>query len=75
MPELLIRKLSAETIEGLKKRARQHRRSLQGEVVLLLEDVARRSGEFWNEAEKMRTKLRGKRFSDSAKLIREDRER
>ena len=75
MPQLLIRNLKAETIEGLKNRARRHRRSLQGEVALLLEDVAHRSEEFWDEVGRMRTKLRGKKFSDSAPLIRKDRER
>ena len=36
MAQLLVRDLEKETIERLKMRAKQHNRSLQGEVKLIL---------------------------------------
>jgi plasmid stability protein len=41
MKSILIRQLDVETLEGLKRRARRHRRSLQKEVEALLHDAAR----------------------------------
>ena len=41
MKSLHIRDLHEETLSGLKRRAARHRRSLQKEVQLLLEDAAR----------------------------------
>ena len=60
----------------LKSRARQHGRSLQGEVKAILEEATPMT---MNEAravsEKWQRYFKGRKFSDSAKLIREDRER
>jgi plasmid stability protein len=41
MKSLHIRNLEEETLEGLKIRAKRHRRSLQKEVEVLLNDAAR----------------------------------
>lgn len=41
MKSLHIRQLDEETVEGLKRRARRHHRSLQKEVEALLKDAAR----------------------------------
>lgn len=41
MKSILIRNLEEQTMEGLKRRARQHHRSLQKEVEALLIDAAR----------------------------------
>ena len=41
MKAMHIRQLDDETVEGLKRRARRHRRSLQKEVETLLNDAAR----------------------------------
>lgn len=41
MKSLHIRNLEEETLEGLKARARRHRRSLQKEVEVLLSDAVR----------------------------------
>lgn len=76
MAQLLIRNLDVETIERLKARARLHRRSLQGEVKLILEHEAAASKEDpWALADKIRAAFGSRKFSDSADLIREDRDR
>lgn len=79
MAQLLVRGLEPETVERLKQRAKRHRRSLQGEAKLILEDAAQKVSmeEARAIAEKIRKQLEatGKHFSDSAELIREDRER
>jgi len=76
MPQLLIRNLETETIERLKKQAKRHNRSLQGEVKSILEQSAKMTMEEARErAMKIRESFGKKRFSDSAELIREDRER
>ncbi len=41
MKSIHIRQINEETLEGLKRRARKHRRSLQKEIETLLEDAAR----------------------------------
>jgi plasmid stability protein len=76
MPQLLIRNLETETIERLKKRAKLHNRSLQGEVKSILELSAKMTMEEARErAIKIRASFGKKKFTDSAELIREDRER
>ena len=76
MAQLLIRDLDGETIERLKARAKLHRRSLQGEVKLILEHEALVSREDAVAlAERIRASFGGSRFSDSTELIREDRDR
>ena len=40
MPNILVRDLSPETIAALKRRAQQHRRSLQQELAAVLEEAA-----------------------------------
>ena len=76
MGSILVRGLDQRTIERLKERARLNGRSLQQEVKALLERAAetvtmpkaRRVSERW------RHRLGGRWFSDSAPLIREDRD-
>ena len=76
MAQLLIRDLDVETIERLKARAKQHRRSLQGEVKLILEKEAAACGDDSRAlAERIRAAFGSRTFSDSAALIREDRDR
>lgn len=78
MPQLLIRNLEDETVEQLKTRAKINHRSLQAEVQLILEQAAKiQPINFWRNAEKMRSHLAmtNKKFSDSAELLREDRDR
>lgn len=76
MADLLIRNLEAETVNRLKRRARSHNRSLQGEVKLILEqEAAREEAAAWDLADRIRASFRGRAFSDSAALVREDRDR
>lgn len=77
MAQLLVRGLEPETINRLKSRAKQHKRSLQGEAKLILEEAAQQMTmeEFRARAQKWRKRLAGRKFSDSAELIREDRDR
>lgn len=76
MPNLLVRDLDLETLDRLKQRAKRHRRSLQGEAKAILQEAATYSvAEARAVLERWRKHFKGRRFSDSARLIREDRER
>lgn len=77
MTQMLVRDLSPEVMERLKERARSNGRSLQKEVRAILEGAAesytmaeaREVSRSWHQ------RLAGIEHSDSAELIREDRDR
>ncbi|OGT41539.1 MAG: hypothetical protein A3F42_05845 [Gammaproteobacteria bacterium RIFCSPHIGHO2_12_FULL_37_34] len=76
MAELLIRNVELKVIKRLKLRAKLHHRSLQGELKYIVEaatkmsiEEARKASDTWHK------RLSGHSFSDSSKLIREDRNR
>ena len=76
MPDILVRGLDAETVKRLKARASQHGRSLQSEVKMLVERAAGTGSEQAAEVfERWEKRFAGRRFSASARLIREDRQR
>jgi plasmid stability protein len=77
MPHLLVRDLDARTMARLKKRAEEHQRSLQGEVRAILQAAATKMTrkEFVAATERWQLLFKGRRFSDSAALIRRDRNR
>ncbi|MBI5057069.1 MAG: hypothetical protein HZB61_10690 [Nitrospirae bacterium] len=77
MAQLLVRNIEPETIDRLKVRAKRHHRSLQGEAKIILEEAARKitMEEARKRVQQWRKKFAGKKFSDSAELIREDRDR
>ncbi len=76
MPQLLVRNLDEDTIKRLKTLAKQHGRSLQGQVRLVLEEAATLPmGEVSSLLEKWQRRLARRRFGDSAKIIRKDRGR
>ena len=76
MAQLLVRDLEKETIDRLKMRAKQHDRSLQGEVKLILQNAAKLSmTEASSIARDWQKRLAGRKFSDSSFLIREGRGR
>jgi len=79
MAQVLVRDLNAKVIASLKKRAQKNRRSLQGELKMILEDAARntslRVDEFIARTKKIRDRTSKRSQTDSATLIREDRER
>lgn len=77
MSQLLIRNVEEETVELLKQRAKLNHRSLQAEVLLILQHAAKvQPGKFWSNAGRIRERLQksGGSFSDSAELVREDRD-
>lgn len=77
MAQILVRDLEPTVVERLKERARCNGRSLQAEVAQILREAARMYtpeealalSEMWHQ------RLAGSAFSDSADLIREDRDR
>ncbi|MCH8069762.1 MAG: hypothetical protein IID16_10925 [Candidatus Marinimicrobia bacterium] len=76
MTQVLIRDLEPEVIEKLKNRAKRHSRSLQKELKVILQEAAKLDMLSARQvAERIRKKLSGRQFTDSTKLIREDRNR
>jgi plasmid stability protein len=76
MPGILVREVELETLEKLKKRAKKNGRSLQNEVRWIIVDVVESSSLSDEEtASSIKESLRGHEFSDSAELLREDRDR
>jgi len=78
MSDILIRGVDTRALQRLKARAKRNGRSLQGEAKLILEQAAGHSlPAALAAAGQWRKKLsrQGRRFTDSATLIREDRER
>jgi plasmid stability protein len=76
MADILIRDLNPTTLRRLKRSAKQHGRSLQAHLKLLLEEAtpftmveAAAASSAWHQ------RLQGRRFADSATLLREDRAR
>jgi plasmid stability protein len=75
MPNLLIRNLDEDVLKQLKAAAKAHGRSLQAEVHDVLRNAsARRLAETRRLSAQWLKRLHGSRHSDSAALIREDRE-
>ena len=76
MAQILVRNLDESVVDRLKKRATLNSRSLQSEVKLILEQAARLDAECASlVAERIRDRFGNRSFSDSADLIREDRDR
>ena len=79
MAQILVRNLDAKAVKKLKERARKAGRSLQAEAKMILEKEANSPkvdmATARKLAEKFRKRFKGRRFDDSADLIREDRDR
>ena len=76
MPQVPVRGLDQSTIERLQERAQRHGRSLEGELRTILQAAAEdMEVDARAAAERVQALFAGRRFSDSAELIREDRER
>ncbi len=75
--DILVRDLNKSTVNRLKSRAAQNGRSLQTEVKDILERSARQMTyrELYKRTVEFSQRFKGRRFTDSAELIREDRER
>lgn len=76
MPGILVREVEVEVLEKLKRRAKQNGRSLQSEVRSIIVDFVEKGSLSDEEtATAIKESLRGREFSDSAELLREDRDR
>lgn len=78
MANVLIRNIPEEVLDRFKNMAKNHRRSLQQELRVVLEKtVDQSSPDIFQKTSELRRKLRKKaiRFTDSARLLREDRAR
>ena len=76
MSNILVRDLDVRILGRLKVVARRHGRSLQGEIkTILTEAVAFLASEAVSVSARWQKNLTGRRLSDSAGLVREDRNR
>ena len=76
MPDVLIRGLELDVLDILKIRAKANNRSLQSELQTILTEAARKQTvDARQVAAKIRRELQGRKQTDSAKLLREDRDR
>jgi plasmid stability protein len=79
MAQIIVKSLEEELMDKLKNRARENGRSLQAEVKAILDQAMKEPGTDLAAAKRkidaIRKELKGKRFPDSAELIREDRDR
>lgn len=76
MPDVLVRNVEENILDQLKDRAKQNGRSLQKELKLLFRSFVETDALSSDEtAAKIRNSLRGRVHSDSAELLREDRQR
>ena len=77
MAQVLVRQLNDKVVDRLKKRAKEHGRSLQSEVKTILEEAVPDYEGAWKRIDSLRLRLKrsGRKFSDSAGLVREDRDR
>ncbi len=77
MPNVLVRDVEPQILEKIKERAARNGRSLQTEVQIILRRSAE-TAEILSDIEtaaKIKASLQGGNFSDSAELLREDRNR
>ena len=77
MAQILVRNLDQKVVNRLKKQAKVEGRSLQSEVKTILEEASNRADRepFFDGAETIRRSLNGRKLSNSAILIREERDR
>ena len=78
MANVLIRDVPEEVVNRFKIMAKSHKRSLQQELKVFLENtVTQSSPEIFQKMAEIKRKLRSKsiRFTDSSRLLREDRAR
>jgi plasmid stability protein len=76
MAQVIVRHLEDETVRRLKERARRKGHSLEQELRQILAAAARRDvAEFKAEAAAIRARYQGTPQTDSALLLREDRDR
>ncbi len=75
MAQLLVRDVSADVVEALKRRAQAHGRSAEAEHRLILETALNPGREaFRANARRLRAETEGCVLGEAADLIREDRD-
>jgi antitoxin FitA len=75
MAQLLVRDLSSDLVEALKRRAAKHGRSAEAEHRIILEEaLLPQDNGFWERAAKLREETRGRITIPSEDLIRQDRD-
>jgi plasmid stability protein len=76
MAQLTVRNLDRELVIRLKLRAAVHNRSAEAEHRAILEEaLGLPDASFWERAAAMRQGTRGRAVTDSATIVREDRDR
>ena len=76
MAQVLVRDLDKATVDALKVRASRQGRSLQSELKEILQEAAAAERfDAESELERVRALFKGRRFTDSAALVRVDRRR
>lgn len=77
MPDVLIRDVDVLDLDKIKLRAKRQNRSLQAEMKIIFRDAAARPepSERLNEIRRIRASIKNKQQTDSAILLREDRDR
>ena len=76
MAQVLVRDISPELVEKLRVRARRNQRSLEAELrVILHEALQTPLPTVQDDIERVRALFAGRSFTDSAILLREDRDR
>lgn len=76
MADVLVRNVDERLLSKLKKRAGKNERSLQNELLHIFKTIAEDDGmSDERTANRIKNALRGKVYSDSAALLREDRRR
>jgi plasmid stability protein len=76
MPDVLVRDVDESALARLKEKAKSHGRSLGAELKLILEQAAKQLDMVTTRelGERMSRRLEGRRHTDSAELLREDRD-
>jgi plasmid stability protein len=76
MPDVLVRDVDEKILNKLKSRASRNGRSLQNELLQIFKSITEDNGlSDEKTADKIKSALRGRTFSDSAAMLREDRRR
>ena len=77
MPDVLVRDVDEKVLARLKEKAKAHGRSLGVELKFILEQAAKQLDMITARelADRMSRRLEGRHHSDSAELLREDRDR
>jgi antitoxin FitA len=76
MAQVLVRDVEPEVMDKLKARAQRNHRSLEAELrVIFAAAVQEPEQDILSEVDRVRALFAGRQFSDSADLLREDRDR